>query len=56
MWEHTTQSGNNSGVRFWSEMILLAVFVAGAVASAIIYWKSITSSGEDMVDRTNLLI
>jgi len=56
MWENTTQSGNNSGEKSWSEIILLVVFVAGAVASVIIYWKYTTSSGDDTVDRTILLI
>lgn len=56
MWERITQSGSTSDEKFLKEMLILAVFVAGAVATAIIYWKSITSSGEEMVDRTNLLI
>lgn len=56
MWEPTTQTGKNSVGKSWNETILLAVFAVGAVVSAIIYWKFITSSGGDTVDRTNLLI
>lgn len=56
MWERTTQSGNNLDEKSWREMLILAVFAVGVVATAIIYWKSTTSSGEDTVDRTRLLI
>ena len=56
MWEPTTQTGKKRDAVSWNETILLVVFVAGAVVSVIIYWKSITLSGGDTVDRTNLLI
>jgi hypothetical protein len=44
------------GTKYWNGIILLAGFVVGGVATAIIFSRYTTSSGEDMVDRTRLLI
>lgn len=53
MWQ---DSQKNSGTGYWNGIIFCVVSVIGVVAIVITYWKSITSSGDDMVDRTNLLI
>jgi hypothetical protein len=53
MWEGYQKT---SGGSFLKGMTFFAGFVVGVAGILIICWKSTTLSGEDMVDRTTLLI
>jgi hypothetical protein len=53
MWQGSVKS---FGTRYWNVITFGVGFVIGVGSILIIFWKSITLSGEDTVDRTILLI
>jgi len=44
------------GIKYLSVMVLYVLFAVVVVGIQMLFWKYTTSNGEDMVDRTNLLI